>query len=697
MVPGRISDMLSRAIRHRQQRNYARLRVVAVMVSMVMMVIPIYALSSVPAAAASHSELTISEPKLLPSAKRSGYQVDTPNWHESSGFGFAQVGLAPAGKGSSAAAIDEATDTIYVANGNNANGPNAGGNTISVIDGRHCQGVDVSGCKGLWPTLTVGKGPQGLFVNDANHTVYIANFSANTVSLLNSATCNGTHLSGCPTTPPPTVALSSSPGDVDVNQATHTVYVATLSGMTLFDANTCNASTTAGCRTLGTATVSCANSTNPNQCGPFTARVDAANNTVYVSDGDNRVSVFDGRTCNASDLAGCATQNPGTVIVNGGAFFEVVLWVVVDVPLHSVYVSNQKDDYLALIDTNICNGRHLTSCATLKPQTIHTGSDPEIIALNQKTQTVYAPNQVDNTVSVINTLLCNASFTAGCRKPPPELNFSGGVSAIAVDAAVQTAYVANGSTNTVSMLNTGTSNASSLQGCTNAFPTVAVGVSPSGIAVDSQTHTVYVANTGSGTTGTVSVIDATTCNAMQSSGCSKLKTLQVPGGNPSGFAINQATDTIYVATLTRSGPDIVSVFNGATCNASQSNGCTQTPAVIHVGNSGGSSGSVLSLAVNQVTNTIYATNLVGDPYVGNSVFVINGATCDAKNTSGCNQVPATITAGNNPWAIAVDEATDTIYTTNIAGGEGPGTVSVINGSTRALARSTWGACLVPCR
>jgi DNA-binding beta-propeller fold protein YncE len=732
MVPGRISDTLSYAIRHRQQRNYTRLRVVAVMVSMFMMVIPIYALSSVPAAAASHTGLTISEPKLLPSAKSSGSQVDTPNWHGNSGFGFAQVGLAPAGKGSSAAAIDEATDTIYVANGNNTNGPNAGGNTISVIDGRHCQGVDVSGCKGPWPTLTVGNepyavaideatdtlyvtsvtdntvsvvngttcnalvtsgcnqipatvpvgnGPQGLFVDDANHTLYIANFSANTVSLLNIATCNGTHLSGCPTTPPPTVALSSSPGDVDVNLATHTAYVATLSGMAVFDANTCNASTTAGCRTLGTATVSCANSTNPNQCGPFTAKVDAANNTVYVSDGDNRVSVFDGRTCNASDLAGCATQIPGTVIVNGGAFFEVALWVAVDVPLHSVYVSNQKDDYLAVIDTNICNGRHLTSCATLKPQTIHTGSDPEIIALNQKTQTVYAPNQVDNNVSVINALLCNASFTAGCRNPPPEVNFGGGVSAIAVDSTVHTAYVANGKTNTVSMLNTNTCNASSLQGCTNAFPTVAVGMSPSGIAVDSKTHTIYVTNFESGTTGTVSVIDATTCNAVHSSGCSKLKTLQVPGGNPVDLAINQATGTIYVATLTRSGPDIISVYNGATCNASQSNGCTQTLAVIHVGNSGGSNGSQLLLAVNQVTNTIYATNLVGDPFVGTSVFVINGATCDAKNTRGCGQVPATITAGNNPRGIGIDEATDTVYTSNIANGEGPGTVSVINGAT----------------
>jgi DNA-binding beta-propeller fold protein YncE len=223
--------------------------------------------------------------------------VDTPNWHGKSGFGFALVGSSPAGKGSSAAAIDE-----------------------------------------------------------ANHTVYIANFNDNTVSLLNSATCNGSHLGGCPTTPPPTVALNSNPGDVDVNQATHTAYVATLAGMSVFDTNTCNASTTSGCGNLGTAIVSCVGSPSP-VCGPFSAKVDAANNTVYVSDGDNRVPVFDGRTCNASDLTGCATQIPGTVIVNGGAGFEVDIWVAGDVPLHSVYVSNQKDDYLAVIDTNICNGR----------------------------------------------------------------------------------------------------------------------------------------------------------------------------------------------------------------------------------------------------------------------------------------------------------------------------------------------------
>jgi DNA-binding beta-propeller fold protein YncE len=667
----RISDSLSRAMQHRQHRHFSRLLAVAVMV---IMTIPVIALSSVPAAASSRPVRPVNAPKLLPFARSSGYQVDTPNWNGSGGFGFALVGSAPAGKGSSAAAIDEATDTIYVATGTNPDGPNSGGNTVSVIDGRHCQGTDVSGCKGPWPTLTVGNepyavavdeatdtlyvtnttdntvsvvngatcnaqvtsgcnqtpatvpvgnGPQGLFADDVNHTVYIANFNDSTVSLLNSLTCNGSHLGGCPTTPLPTFAVGNGPGDVDVNQTTHTAYVATLSGMSVFDANTCNASTTSGCSTLGTANVSCVGSTNPGNCGPYTAKVDEANNTVYVSDADNRVSVFDGHTCNASDLTGCATQIPGTVIVNGGAGFEVSLWVAVDVPLHSVYVSSQKDDYLAVIDTNICNGRQLPSCATLKPQTIHTGADPEILAINQKTQTVYAPNEIDNTVSVINALLCNASFTAGCRHPAPAVNVGTGVSAIAVDTAVQTAYVANGNTNTVSMINTQNCNASSLQGCGTKLPTAPVGVSPNGIAVDSQTHTVYVTNAGSGTTGTVTVIDATTCNAVHASGCSNFKTLQIPGGNPDGLAINQATDTIY--------------------------------------------------ATNVVTNTV--------PFGGTSVYVINGATCDAMNTSGCGQVPATITAGNNPWGIGIDEATDTVYTANIADGEHAGTVSVINGAT----------------
>ena len=82
------------------------------------------------------------------------------------------------------------------------------------------------------------------------------------------------------------------------------------------------------------------------------------------------------------------------------------------------------------------------------------------------------------------------------------------------------------------------------------------------------------------------MIDARTCNATDQAGCANLQTLQVPGGNPDDIAVNPATDTIYVATITGSGPDLISVFNGATCNATDTSGCDQTPATVAVGSSG---------------------------------------------------------------------------------------------------------------
>lgn len=101
------------------------------------------------------------------------------------------------------------------------------------------------------------------------------------------------------------------------------------------------------------------------------------------------------------------------------------------------------------------------------------------------------------------------------------------------------------------------------------------------------------------------------------------------------------------------------------------------------------------LAVDAATNTIYATDFIynASPFEGDSVYVINGATCDAANMKGCDQTPGTVTINPmpsnpfgfpgvepNPVGIALDERTDTIYTANLAGGEGPGTVSVINGA-----------------
>lgn len=654
------------------------------------------------------------------------------------GFGSALVGSAPVGNGPSTLAINPDTHTIYVANGNNANGGPVGGNTVSVIDARHCRAQDVSRCTGPWPTITVGNLPSGIaidkradtvyvasvgddtvsvfngatcnaidssgcgqtpaqvpvglqpiqiFADPSNHTVYVANSdngsgASTTVSMIDSARCNATHLTACPTTAPPTVDVGAAPFDIDVDQATHTVYVTTigaLNGWSVFDANTCNATIQSGCGSIGHLT--------GDPVGPNAGKVDVANNTLYTANFDNTVSAFDLRHCNAADLAGCAAQVPGTVTPFPDSGFEHVLWVAVDAANHTVYAVYQKDDALLAIDANKCNGRHPAACATLTPPEIYTGTDPEMVRLDAQTQTLYTANQVDNDISVIDASRCNVRTTSGCRHPAPA--FASQPGALATDAAVHTLYDTSGASS-VAMINTSACNADSLAGCATTPATVSVGEFPHAVAVNHRTHTVYVANSGSGTTGTVSVIDARTCNATDSAGCANLRTLQVPAGNPDDIAVSSATDTVYVATTTSSGPNIISVFNGATCNATTTLGCDQTPATLKVGDSGGERfASVLSVAVDQATNTLYATNVVLDtvPFTGNSVYVFEGATCDAANTTGCGQTPATVTVasnppiGSNPWGIAVDQITNTIYTANIADGEHPGTVSVINGAT----------------
>jgi YVTN family beta-propeller protein len=656
--------------------------------------------------------------------------------HRFGSFGSALVGSSPMQPGPSAVAVDRATNTIYVANGNNANGAPPGGNTVSVIDGRSCQARDVSGCKGPWPTVKVGNlpssitvdqatdtvyvtvdgsntvavfngatcnsqvtwgchrapahvrvgpGPFGIFADDANHTVYVGNpgptGSNNTMSMINTLTCDGSHLAGCAKQKPPTVPVGVGLQDFDVNQVTHTVYVAvansTNGGVAAFNARTCNAMVLTGCGRIGRLTV-------PHTTFVTAVSVDSANNTIYTADFANTMSAFDLRHCWAGNLGGCAAQKPGLVTVAppNDAGFEVAFWLVVDAPLHTVYVVNQKDDTLSAVNTNVCNGRHLSACGRLQPPTIHTGEDPESVAVNTGTQTLYTANQVSNNVSVIDAATCNATVTRGCRQPPPAITLPG-YGNLTAAPAVGTLYAANGAS-TVTMINTRACNAHRSHRCP-APRTATVGVYPVAVAVDQPTHTVYVTIHGTGKTGTVSVLDERSCNATTTTGCTNIHTLQVPGGNPSGIAVNPATSTLYVATDLHSGgglgkPSTISVFNAATCNATNSSGCGQAPHSVTVGFGAG------ALAVNAVTDTIYVANSATHNLglAGNTVSVLDGATCNAINTTGCRNPPKTITLGpvfTSPGSVAIDPATDTIYIANLENGEGPGTVSVINGAT----------------
>ena len=257
--------------------------------------------------------------------------------------------------------------------------------------------------------------------------------------MLDSATCNATHLAACPTTPPPTVTVAGESVAGAVDPSTHTVYVtvcgdpdfgcpAGTNGVSVFDASTCNATVHSGCDHLGTLYTAIA---------PFGAQVDPANKTLYTANSDNTISAFDLRSCNAADLAGCATDTPGTVTLPAGD--AVTLWVAVDPANHSVYVTNQKDDSVIVVNASVCNGRDLAGYATLDPPEIHAGADPEVLTLDPDTQTLYTANQVDNDVSVIDATRCDAKTTSGCRARVPDVpNVSG---ALAADPAVHTTYV----------------------------------------------------------------------------------------------------------------------------------------------------------------------------------------------------------------------------------------------------------------
>jgi len=711
--------------RPRAKRAFAGARVVLVpLLGAATVLVPTVAAQAMPAQAAAASQLP----------GRGGLVGAATGPFGS--FGSALVGSAPVQPGPSAVAVDRATNTIYVANGNNANGPvSPGGDTVSVIDGRRCNALDVSQCEGPWPTVTVGNlpssltvdqatgtvyvtilgsntvavfngatcnarvtsgcgqapahvrvgpGPFGIFADDANHTVYVGNpgpnFDQSTMSMINTLTCNGSDLAGCAQQKPPAVPVGVGLEDFDVNQATHTVYVGFGNGaarVAAFDARTCNAGVLSGCGHIGRLSY-------PQAPYVPAVGVDSSNNTIYAAGATNTIAAFDGRTCDAADLAGCAAAKPGTVTVAPPASFEVALGLVVDAPLHTVYVVNQKDDTLSAVSTDVCNGRRLAGCARLRPPTIHTGEDPESVALNTGTQTLYTANQVTNDVSVIDASHCNAVITSGCRQPPPAITLPG-PGALTADPAVTTLYVATG-TKTVSMINSWTCNAYRRDGCTPAPPAaVTVGAFPAGIAVNQQTHTAYVANFGSGKTGSVSVLDDQTCNATTTAGCKNARTLQVPGGNAQAIAVNPVTDTIYVTTIPPGGPSgpsapsTVSVFNGATCNATDTTGCGQAPRSVKVGF------DATALAINVLTDTIYVANFAqkNSPFGGNTVSVIDGTTCNATNTTGCANTAKTIVLGpafTTPAGVAIDQVTDTIYVADLQNGEGSGTVSVINGA-----------------
>ena len=240
---------------------------------------------------------------------------------------------------------------------------------------------------------------------------------------------------------------------------------------------------------------------------------------------------------------------------------------------------------------------------------------------------------------------------------------------VALDAASDTMYVTarnerRGLRGTVAMVNVATCNASGIRGCRHVAHVSTGGRPPTDVAVDEQTHTLYVASDVP--TSAVAVYNTATCNAVTTRGCTRHPPLisTAPGvTGPATMAINPVTDTVYVIYA---NSNQLSVINGSTCNATDQAGCGRAATAVPIGGQ-----PHPAVAVDPATNTIYVGTWNG------GLLVIDGRTCNGADVSGCGKILATVPVASSASAIAVDQAAGTLYVTS----PDPSLVTVIHTST----------------
>ena len=209
-----------------------------------------------------------------------------------------------------------------------------------------------------------------------------------------------------------------------------------------------------------------------------------------------------------------------------------------------------------------------------------------------------------------------------------------------------------------------------------------VGSDPSGVAVNQKTDLIYVAVTND---ESIAVINGSSKQIV-----SKIHVTS----NPSDVAVNEEKNTIYsvgpfVTAINGTTNTIISEFpvDGSlehiAINPKTQKIYATDPdkkkiyvidgAKLKIEDTITTGGVAWGIAVNPDTNIIYVTNRDWNHLSSNINYI---SVIDGAN----DQILDTITVGDDPWSVAVDDKTNTIYVTNV----GSGTVSVIDGKTNTV-------------
>jgi DNA-binding beta-propeller fold protein YncE len=133
--------------------------------------------------------------------------------------------------------------------------------------------------------------------------------------------------------------------------------------------------------------------------------------------------------------------------------------VVFDSARNTAYVTDNANGegtgLLAMINTTHCNGDDSSGCAAQPSATTPTGRAPLLAGLDPLTGTLYVTNFSDASLFLYNTADCNAAGQSGCPKLPPEVIVGNGPDDVALDPTSDTIYVPDFLDGTVSLVPTG--------------------------------------------------------------------------------------------------------------------------------------------------------------------------------------------------------------------------------------------------
>jgi YVTN family beta-propeller protein len=270
----------------------------------------------------------------------------------------------------------------------------------------------------------------------------------------------------------------------------------------------------------------------------------------------------------------------------------------------TAYVVNQVDETVSVIDTATNTVTH----------TVTVGENPVAVAVSPNGSRVYVTNRFDDTVSVIDTAANAVIGTIAVGFLP---------SGLALSPSGTILYVANSQDQTVMKINTSTQ---------TVLATISVSGFPDGVAVSPDGTRVYVTCEGVGgqqAVGTLAVIE-TTNNTV-------IGAIDVGEFSPQDVAVSPDGSMVYVA-------------NGSSTNTVRVIDTVSMSVIATVTVGAGPNG----LAVSPDGKRVYVTNFSDD-----TVSVIGTVS---------NTVTSTIAVGNSPRGVAVSSDGDRIFVANSADG-----------------------------